>query len=59
LLFSGNHFNPTHCSVGPREAALLCTLFRVPFEPDVDTAKAIALRALVAAALNPNGETRN
>jgi len=28
----------------------------VPFEPDVDTARAIALRALVAAALNP---TRN
>ncbi len=27
----------------------------VPFEPDVDTARAIALRALVAAALNPTG----
>jgi hypothetical protein len=31
----------------------------VPFEPDVDTAKAIALRALVAAALNPSGDTGN
>jgi hypothetical protein len=31
----------------------------VPYEPDVDTAKAIALRALVAAALNPKGETGN
>ena len=31
----------------------------VPFEPDLDTAKAIALRALVAAALNPTGETGN
>lgn len=31
----------------------------VPFEPDVVTAKAIALRALVAAALNPKGETGN
>lgn len=31
----------------------------VPFEPDVDTAKAIALRALVAAALNPNGDAGN
>jgi len=28
----------------------------VPYEPDLDTAKAIALRALVAAALNPKGE---
>jgi len=28
----------------------------VPFEPDVDTARAIALRALVAAALNPTGK---
>ena len=27
----------------------------VPFEPDVDTARAIALRAFVAAALNPTG----
>ena len=27
----------------------------VPFEPDLETARAIALRALVAAALNPNG----
>lgn len=31
----------------------------VPFEPDVNTAKAIALRAFVAAALNPSGETGN
>jgi hypothetical protein len=31
----------------------------VPYEPDVDTAKAIALRALVAAALNPTGDTGN
>jgi hypothetical protein len=29
----------------------------VPFEPDLDTAKAIGLRALVAAALNSNGNT--
>jgi hypothetical protein len=31
----------------------------VPFEPDLDTAKAIALRALVAAALNPTGNSGN
>jgi hypothetical protein len=31
----------------------------VPFEPDLDTAKAIALRALVAAALNPTGDAGN
>jgi hypothetical protein len=31
----------------------------VPYEPDIDTAKAIALRALVAAALNPNGDAGN
>ncbi len=31
----------------------------VPYEPDIDTAKAIALRALVAAALNPTGDVRN
>ena len=29
----------------------------VPFEPDLEIAKAIGLRALVAAALNPNGNT--
>ena len=31
----------------------------VPYEPDLDTAKAIALRALVAAALNPTGDAGN
>jgi hypothetical protein len=31
----------------------------VPYEPDFDTAKAIALRALVAAALNPTGAAEN
>ena len=31
----------------------------VPYEPDLDTAKAIALRALVAAALNPTGDAAN
>ncbi len=31
----------------------------VPYEPDVDSAKAIALRALVAAALNPTGDAGN
>jgi len=31
----------------------------VPYEPDLDTAKAIALRALVAAALNPSGDSGN
>ena len=31
----------------------------VPYEPDLDTAKAIALRALVAAALNPTGDAEN
>ncbi len=31
----------------------------VPYDSDVDTAKAIALRALVAAALNPTGEVGN
>jgi hypothetical protein len=31
----------------------------VPYEADVETAKAIALRALVAAALNPTGATGN
>ena len=31
----------------------------VPYEPDLDTAKAIALRALVAAALNPTGAAEN
>ena len=31
----------------------------VPYEPDLDTAKAIALRALVAAALNPTGYAAN
>jgi hypothetical protein len=31
----------------------------VPYEPDVETAKAIALRALVAAALNPTGASGN
>jgi hypothetical protein len=31
----------------------------VPYEPDLDTAKAIALRALVAAALNPTGNAEN
>lgn len=31
----------------------------VPYEPDIDTAKAIALRALVAAALNPTGDVGN
>lgn len=31
----------------------------VPYEPDLDTAKAIALRALVAAALNPTGDLEN
>jgi hypothetical protein len=31
----------------------------VPYEPDLDTAKAIALRALVAAALNPTGDSEN
>ena len=31
----------------------------VPYEPDLETAKSIALRALVAAAANPNGEVGN
>jgi hypothetical protein len=31
----------------------------VPYEADLETAKVIALRALVAAALNPNGEVGN
>jgi hypothetical protein len=31
----------------------------VPYQPDVNTAKAIALRALVVAALNPIGEVGN
>src|SRR6476659_947672 len=31
----------------------------VPYEPDLDTAKAIALRALVSAALNPSGDSGN
>ena len=31
----------------------------VPYESDLETARAIALRALVAAALNPNGEVAN
>jgi hypothetical protein len=31
----------------------------VPYEPDLETAKIIALRALVAAAMNPNGEVGN
>jgi hypothetical protein len=31
----------------------------VPYEPDLDSAKAIALRALVAAALNPTGDVGN
>jgi len=31
----------------------------VPYESDLETARAIALRALVAAALNPNGEAPN
>ena len=31
----------------------------VPYESDLETARAIALRALVAAALNPNGEVTN
>ena len=31
----------------------------VPYEPDLETAQAIALRAFVAAALNPSGDTGN
>lgn len=56
-LIGRKHYLAYHQFLNVGGERLHCVV--VPYEPDVDTAKAIALRALVAAALNPKGETGN